>query len=110
LVPVVRNELAPAPDFPRLPPEVSSDGFLASANDASEAPEPIASVEEHLQKLGATYYLLEHWGRDPQIYRFQCKIAIAGSPHFVRYFEGTDSDPLRAMDKVLAQVEAWQAR
>ena len=84
--------------------------MFTSANNGSESTQPFASVEEHLQKLGATYYLLERWGRDPQIYRFHCKVAIGGSPYLVRYFEDTDSDPLRAMYNVAAQVETWRAR
>ena len=65
-------------------------------------------IQHRLRQLGATYYLLELWGSEGQ-YRFYCKMALGGNPDFSRYFEATDSDPLRAMAKVLAQVESWRA-
>jgi hypothetical protein len=67
-------------------------------------------MEERLRDLGATYYLLELWGSDQRMYRFYCKMAIDGNPHFTRYFEDTHTSPVQAMQSVLAQVEAWRAR
>ena len=59
--------------------------------------------------IGATYYLLETWGRNGELYRFHCKMAVAGNPDYTRHFEATDSDASRAMQQVLEQVEAWRA-
>ena len=64
---------------------------------------------ERLRQLGATHCLLESWGDRKQLYRFCCKMAVQGSPNFIRYFEATDSDPVRTMAQVLQQVEAWRA-
>ena len=50
-----------------------------------------------IAQLGATYYLLESWGNDQQLYRFYCKMAVGGSADYTRYFEATDADPLQAM-------------
>jgi len=66
-------------------------------------------IQGRLRELGATRYLLEYWGSRQQLYRFYCKMAVAGNPSYTRYFEHTDSDPLRAMAEVLRQVEAWRA-
>jgi hypothetical protein len=65
-------------------------------------------VEKRLRQLGATYYLLESWGGQRQLYRFYCRMAIGGSSNYTRYFEATDADALGAMGKVLAEVEAWR--
>lgn len=66
-------------------------------------------LQDRLRKYGATHYLLESWGNQEQLYRFCCKMAVEGSPNYTRYFEATDSDPLRTMAQVLQQVEAWRA-
>jgi len=66
-------------------------------------------IQDRLRELGATRYLLEYWGSRQQLYRFYCKMAVAGNSNYTRYFEDTDSDPLRAMAEVLRQVEAWRA-
>jgi hypothetical protein len=36
-------------------------------------------------------------------------MAVGGSADYVRHFEATDTEAVRAMAKVLEQVEAWQA-
>jgi hypothetical protein len=75
-------------------------------------PVPIPSdyneIQERLKKLGATYYVLESWGNDQQLYRFFCKMAVAGDADYVHCFEATHSDPLQAMQQVLQQVETWR--
>ncbi len=67
------------------------------------------ATQQRLRDLGATYYLLETWGRHGELYRFHCKMAIAGNADYTRYFEATDTDASRAMQQVLRQVEAWRA-
>jgi hypothetical protein len=59
--------------------------------------------------MGAAHYLLEKWGSGGELYRFQCKMAIAGNPNHCCHFEATDSEPAKAMYRVLRQVEAWQS-
>jgi hypothetical protein len=86
------------------------------AVESSAGPTPLASTtdqfaaaQKRFRELGATYYLLEAWGADGQHYRFHCEMAIAGNPHHTRHFEKTDSDPMRAVARVLREVEAWRA-
>jgi hypothetical protein len=66
-------------------------------------------MERKLKEAGATYYLLETWGNESEYYRFHCKMAIANNPAHTRPFEATDHDPLRAMQRVVEQVDAWRA-
>jgi len=73
----------------------------------SEQGDPFSQLGQRLQQLGATYYLLEHWG-DGQ-YRFYCRVATAGNPRLTEDFEQIDADPLRAMGRVVEQVEAWRS-
>jgi hypothetical protein len=72
---------------------------------ADMAADPFRFTQDRLRQLGATYYLLESWGNQRQMYRFYCKMAIGGSPNYTRYFEAVHDDPLQAMRQVLQQVE-----
>jgi hypothetical protein len=71
-------------------------------------PSGCREIQDRLQKLGATYYVLESWGNDQQLYRFCCKMAVTDSPDYVELFEATHADPLRAMQQVLRDVETWR--
>jgi hypothetical protein len=66
-------------------------------------------MERKLREYGASYYLLETWGNDGDLYRFHCKMAVGANPSYTRHFEATDRDALRAMAQVLEKVEAWRA-
>jgi len=66
-------------------------------------------IQERLRDLGAVYYRLESWGSQQQLFRFQCEMAVQGSPGLTRHFEAVDGHPLLAMHKVLAEAESWQA-
>jgi hypothetical protein len=65
-------------------------------------------MERKLRAAGATYYLLETWGNDGQLYRFHCRMAVGNDPNQTRHFEATDSDALGAMSRVVEQVESWR--
>ena len=84
---------AVSPDAPNVPGAFDPDA------------DPCVSIQERLRRLGATYYLLESWGNDRQMYHFYCKIAIDGNADYTRCFEATDADPLQAMSRVMQQVE-----
>ncbi|MCX7428077.1 MAG: hypothetical protein NTW96_20915 [Planctomycetia bacterium] len=84
----------------------------AGANVLPAAPSTAGAflgIQERLRGMGATYYRLESWGSQQPLFRFQCEMALDESPHLTRHFEATDGDPLRAMSKVLAEVEVWKA-
>ncbi len=80
---------------PHEPPAASADSFEA--------------ICRRLKELGSTYVLLESWGDSQEQYRFYCKIAVAGNPHYTYRFEATSPDPMTAMSRVLYQVEDWRA-
>jgi hypothetical protein len=68
----------------------------------------LRGVQERLRELGATYYLLESWGSDQQLYRFYCKVAVGGNADYTHWFEVIHADPLQAMRQVLRRVETWR--
>jgi hypothetical protein len=70
---------------------------------------PFEALAGQLQQLGATYYLLESWGDSGQLYRFHCQVAAQDNPNNARHFEATDADPMRAMQRVVTEVQLWRA-
>ena len=84
----------PEAGYPVSSPPVTTDRFT--------------HIQKRLSDLGATYYLLEAWGKDAQFFRFHARMAMGGA-NYSRHFEATDANALQAMSKVLQQVEAWRA-
>jgi hypothetical protein len=71
--------------------------------------DPFTYVQNRLQELGATYFLLESWGDRKREYRFYCKMAVGGNADYTKAFFWVDGDPQRAMMHVLQEVEGWHA-
>ncbi|MBU4273672.1 MAG: hypothetical protein KKA28_17560 [Planctomycetes bacterium] len=97
------------------PPETGSRKDAAAPDEPAEAASAVPDVpmgfddiQLRLRELGASYYLLESWGSQRQLYRFSCKMAVGDNADFTRYFEAADADPLQAMLRVLGQVETWR--
>ncbi len=111
VVPVDTRQNLQAGQNPGPNPNVAmgSGGPAIPSAHLVAGPDRFTMMERRLREFGATYYLLETWGNDSEHYRFHCKMAIANNPSHTRQFEATDTDPLRAMGRVVEQVEAWHA-
>lgn len=111
-----------SPTYPTAPAVGANDYRGMPSPNANLGPPPQAAqavgeaatvdqfvyVEKKLRDLGANYYLLENWGDQGECYRFHCRIAVAKGGNFTKHFEATDAQPLGAMTRVLADVEAWR--
>jgi hypothetical protein len=99
--------------YPNRGPATPANNPAAVAASATqqplEQPERFTAMERRLRENGATFYLLETWGNEGELYRFHCKMAIGNNPNYTRHFEATDRDALKAMAQVLERVEAWRA-
>ena len=73
-------------------PSPDAAGTAKTSSDVDDIP-------KRLQQLGATYYVLESWGNDQQLYRFYCKMAVAENADYTHCFEATDADPRQAMQQ-----------
>jgi hypothetical protein len=104
--PALSSAVIPASRAVAVGPDATVQAASA-AQPVSPGPERFTWMESRLRDLGATYYLLEAWGGEG-VFRFHCKMAIAGNAQLNRHFEATDPDPLRAMERVLTQVETWR--
>jgi hypothetical protein len=89
------------------PAHPSQDPRVEGSRGAAQ-PERFTAMERKLREFGATYYLLETWGNEGELYRFHCKMAIGNNPNYTRHFEATDRDALKAMAQVLEKVEMWR--
>ena len=92
---------------PRMPPKASEN----TRSDGPAVPErsDFGHIERQLRELGATYYLLERWGEQDGLYRFQCRLAVTDDAQLVRHFEATGSQPLDAMRTVLGDIQSWRS-
>jgi hypothetical protein len=85
---------------------LATSSTLSAANFPAEY---FKEAEGKLRRLGATYYLLESLTPAGDNYRFFCKVA-GSQPEAVVAFVATDSDPLRAMNTVVRQIETWRSQ
>lgn len=92
----------PPADEPARPTTTPPSGGSGAADQFSH-------IQSRLKALGAMHYTLETWGPGGNSYRFQCRMAAGHSADYTRQFEATDTDPLRTMQTVLDEVEAWKA-
>jgi hypothetical protein len=108
----VRHAMHEVPSVP------SRDGNLPAATAGGMNPGAALStpaqtdrftwMEHRLRDFGASYYVLELLANGGERYRFFCQFPLANNPGRTRNFEATDTDPLRAMTRVVDQVEAWR--
>jgi hypothetical protein len=83
---------------------------LSGSAGSSSSNNPLKGVLDRLQKLGATYFVLETYGDEIREFRFYCRMSIGGNRQVTRPFWCSDTDPLKAMTQVLKQVEDWQVK
>ncbi len=74
-----------------------------------EQPDRFTEIERKLREYGATYYLLETYGSQGELYRFHCRMAVANNGQYTRLFEATDRDALKAMAEVLGASKTGAA-
>jgi hypothetical protein len=91
------------------PPATQFPAAAQSPPPSTAFPDRFKTLERKLKEYGATYYLLETWGAEGEQYRFHCKIAVGNNPNCTQRFEATDRDAMRAMARVVEQVEAARA-
>jgi hypothetical protein len=96
----------PARIYPLPPPE--AEGAQPMPPPAVVA-EQFSAIQQRLRAMGATHYVLETWGPQGDMYRFQCRMSAGHHPGYTRQFEAIDDDALRVMRTVLDEIDAWRA-
>jgi len=90
--------------------QASNEALSAPVESSKEGVGLFRGIQQRLRLLGATYYRLESWGEQGDMFHFQCRVAVDGHANFTRHFEATGEDPLTAMDSVLQEIESWKDR
>jgi len=118
---------APESIYPALPdppvlPEIQEGGPVRSlqgyTNTAArqvsrehfnfESSQDVESLIIRLKALGTTYYQLQPWGNQGELFRISCLVAPSESYSYKKYFHAIDSDVVTVMEKVIADIEKWQ--
>jgi hypothetical protein len=89
-----------------VPPGMQATSMRSNVQPT--APPTLKQLHEELRHRGVTYSLLETMAGTVD-YRFHCKVAVAGNTRYTRHFEASSPDPLIAMQRVIGQIDAWQA-
>jgi hypothetical protein len=89
---------------------------VAPPAQPAAVPDPASSLAERVEPLlvqlrgwGAAEYQLEPWGVGGRHYRFWCTMPIAESSAATQLFEAVAAEPQAAVERVAADVAAWQA-
>jgi len=75
----------------------------------SSAPQTWRAAVRRLNELGIHHFRLEP-GRRPSEFHFHCSLTPSDTPRITQRFEAESAEPLRAVQKVIAQVEQWLQR
>ncbi|MDR2763072.1 MAG: hypothetical protein LBB88_10745 [Planctomycetaceae bacterium] len=86
--------------------------------NAINAQRNFSDIEKELQQLGATYYWLEKWGDQGELFRFRCYVNPHGnsvvadnqpnSNKYQKYFQHIDNDQIRVMEHVIDEIKKWK--
>lgn len=115
----VPGEFAGPPKYERpAPSEIEQTGFSASTTGNSRPPRVLPPATPSLTWQGAVKRLNEldisnfrlEPGSDPNQFLFMCSYTPPENPQVSYRFEAEASEPLKAVEKVLAQVEARRSR
>jgi hypothetical protein len=68
----------------------------------------MAMLMSRLGALGGIDPHLATWGTSGNLYRFHCQATLRDSTRLTRHFESVASEPLAAVEDVVAKVQAWR--
>jgi len=103
------NRIQPLPPLDETARSIPAAGSSTADSSTAGSGDQFSHIQSRLKALGATHYTLETWGTGGNSFRFQCRMAAGHSADYTRQFEATDTEPLRTMQTVLDEVEAWKA-
>lgn len=79
-----------------------------------------SEIVKELQQLGATYYCLEKWGNQGDLFRFRCYINPQNNSapnsnnqqnnnKYQKFFQHIDNDQIRVMEHVISEIKKWKS-
>jgi len=103
------DALQPAPFAPR---EIAADSPSSRPNPEpprTGAGDRFEAVSRRLKELDVEYMRLEAADARGEQFHFHCHVPLGNETTYSRPFEALAADPVAAMERVLAEVEAWRA-
>lgn len=113
LPPSPRKFSSPLTELSPTSPATSQAGVIPRIEGGEEGRNPsnaqIQTIRQTLIRHGAQYLRLDEIKGQPTAYQFSCLMPVSNHAAYCRHFATTDSDPIRAMTRVLDEVERWQS-
>lgn len=108
-VPAHAEEAAVPPAGESGEPTVAGREFPGEVGEERDA--LLHRLQHRLRALGVSYMRLglQAGERSGAVYHFHCRLPVPDNPLYSRPFDARASEPLLAMQRVLRDVEAWQA-
>jgi hypothetical protein len=91
-----------------LPARANEPVEMSPSADGARDVDRLSASLARLEEAGARNAKVTPWGHGGRLYRCTCQAAWGGSPQFGRHFESVADQPEKAVDDVLAQIEAWR--
>lgn len=106
--PVALASIQSQPTRVTAPPAAMNPGFTAPAPTANGAPLTWRAAVQRLNQMEIRNFRLEP-GRTPEQFVFICSYTPRDNPRVSYRFEAEADEPLKAVEKVLAQIDSWLA-
>jgi hypothetical protein len=95
------------PGYKRLREQPFERETAAPREDANRGSLTWDELHHRLNELEIRNFRLEP-SRQPNQFIFICSYTLSDSPRVSRRFEAESEEPLKAVEKVLTQIEEWQ--
>lgn len=103
---LLSEQRAASPERPNQPNSATANQSTPSANIAPN--DRLPELMSRLAQLGAADTSMVPWGDGGQLYRFNCRAPLTNAPIMMQHFESVAAEPTRAVEQVLAKLEAWR--
>ncbi|MDR1484213.1 MAG: hypothetical protein LBT09_05275 [Planctomycetaceae bacterium] len=107
--------MTPLPSLSNSPSSASGGGSIVVSGQRD-----FSEIVKELQQLGATYYCLEKWGNQGELFRFRCYVNpqnntadnTGNQPNnskYQRFFQHIGNDQIRVMEHVIGEIKNWKS-
>jgi hypothetical protein len=72
------------------------------------ASDGVSPLLARLEELGGADAQVSEWGSGGQLFRCRCRAKVGNESPLARHFEAIASEPVLAVEQVVAKVEAWR--
>ncbi|MDR2642187.1 MAG: hypothetical protein LBC74_05280 [Planctomycetaceae bacterium] len=107
--------MTPLPSLSNSPVVVAGGKEVAGTGGKRD----FSEIVKELQQLGATYYCLEKWGDQGELFRFRCYVNLPNMPlenksnqpnnyRYQKFFQHIGNDQINVMEHVIGEIKKWK--